>query len=501
MKGEQMKFLQEMIAKKRASQHGLEDEDFADQEDMDAAMASGDGDFRMEDTDSFDAQDDFVAGADDDYEDDYDDDADDDGDLFEDQSYDWEFDGAETADLSKEPAEDASLHAPEDNDYDDDDDIDAGVANVLREVAGKTQAQSMPEPGEPAVASRLEENVEKLRIQRKIWDLESDTNETEAASQPVDEDTLSFDAAADADADADADDDFFDDEHEDVAEDGAYEEDLEDLEADQEDLEAYAAEDDETVGLDDENEETEAAFEDEMADEASYDDEPDLSAAAAMAGLRSQNPRVQSKNQLRREPAPRREQAQMPRMAAPDAEEQAQGGAPKPRAGRVKTRLLGFHRPEDKPADPFAKAAEARAEDAPAPEMEAPAGDPQFPVGWLIVLEGPGRGASFTLTGGVSKIGRGQDQAVRLDFGDTSISRDNHAAIAYDEERRTFFIGHGGKANLVRLNDMPVLSTETITHDDQIRIGETTLRFIALCGPDFSWDTEGEADSSHEAAE
>ena len=496
MKGEQMKFLQEMIAKKRASQHGLEDEDFADQEDMDAAMASGDDDFGTEDSDSFDAQDEFVAEADDDYEDDYEDDAED---LFEDQSYDWEFDGAETADLSKEPAADASLQAPEDNDYDDDDDIDAGVANVLREVAGRTQSPSMPEPGEPAVASRLEENVEKLRIQRKIWDLESETDQTEAASEPVDEDTLSFDAAADADAHEGFEDELLDDAHEDVAEDEAYEEDLEDLEADQEALEAYASEDDGIVGFEDE--EVEAGFEDDMAEDAADEDEPDLTSAAAMSALRAQNPRVQSKNQLRREPAPRREQAQMPRMAAPGPEELAQDGAPKPRAGRVKTRLLGFHRPEDKPTDPFANAAAAQADTSPAPEMAAPAGDPQFPVGWLIVLEGPGRGASFTLTSGVSKIGRGQDQAVRLDFGDTSISRDNHAAIAYDEEQRTFFIGHGGKANLVRLNDMPVLSTETITHDDQIRIGETTLRFIALCGPDFSWNTEGEADSSHEAAE
>ena len=114
-----------------------------------------------------------------------------------------------------------------------------------------------------------------------------------------------------------------------------------------------------------------------------------------------------------------------------------------------------------------------------------------FPAGWIVVVDGPGRGASFTLQVGVSQIGRGEEQAVRLDFGDTSISRNNHAAVAYDDEQGKFFLGHGGKSNLVRLNGMPVLSTEELTDGDEIRIGETTLKFVALCGEAFTWSTEG----------
>ena len=84
---------------------------------------------------------------------------------------------------------------------------------------------------------------------------------------------------------------------------------------------------------------------------------------------------------------------------------------------------------------------------------------------------------------------------MRLDFGDTSISRDNHAVIAFDSEQCRFFMGHGGKANLVRLNDMPVLSTEALEDGDFIRIGETTLKFVALCGPDFTWEDDGAPDA------
>lgn len=153
-----------------------------------------------------------------------------------------------------------------------------------------------------------------------------------------------------------------------------------------------------------------------------------------------------------------------------------------PTAGRVKTRLLGFHTREEA-ADPFASAPSA-----------ATAG--RFPVGWLVVESGPGRGAAFALYDGMSTIGRGEGQTVQLDLGDTAISRDTHAAVAYDDEARACFLGHGGKANLVRLNGRPVLSTEQISHGDRIRLGETTLRFAALCGADFSWSDEAEVTGS-----
>lgn len=152
------------------------------------------------------------------------------------------------------------------------------------------------------------------------------------------------------------------------------------------------------------------------------------------------------------------------------------------RTGRVKTRLLGFNRPEADGNDPIGAPENATAK----PQHE------KFPVGWLVVVEGPGIGHSFSIFTGASMIGRGEDQVIKLDFGDNSISRHNHAAIAYDEEQNKFYLGHGGKSNIIRRNARPVLSTEELQHADLIRIGETTLRFVALCGSDFQWDmTEG----------
>lgn len=151
--------------------------------------------------------------------------------------------------------------------------------------------------------------------------------------------------------------------------------------------------------------------------------------------------------------------------------------------GRVKTRLLGFHAADLK-QDIFDESA-----------TPAAAERTTFPIGWVVVVDGPGRGESFALTAGLSTIGRGSDQTVMLDFGDSSISRDNHAAIAFDEEENTAFIGHGGKSNIVRLNGKPLLTTEELQDADLIRIGKTTLRYVALCGPEFRWSVQGDEDA------
>jgi len=158
---------------------------------------------------------------------------------------------------------------------------------------------------------------------------------------------------------------------------------------------------------------------------------------------------------------------------------------PAGRSRRTKTRLIGFES-TDGVVDLFSDT-----------QKPAPAKGTKFPVGWVVVLDGPGRGESFTLTAGMSQIGRGEDQAIQLDFGDQAISRTNHAAIVYDAENHSFLLGHGGKSNVVRLNDTPVISNESMKDGDLIRIGETTLRFTQLCDETFNWTdkNDGEEES------
>lgn len=175
---------------------------------------------------------------------------------------------------------------------------------------------------------------------------------------------------------------------------------------------------------------------------------------------------------------------QLPEVApavpsATPAEASAAAARSPARSRRTKTRLIGFEKSDGDVVDLFNDSPKA------APTQRA-----KFPVGWIVVAEGPGRGESFALMAGMSQIGRGEDQAVQLDFGDNSISRTNHAAIVYDPESKEFLLGHGGKSNIVRLNDKPLISNETMKTGDVIRLGETVLRFVALCDTSFNW-TDG----------
>ena len=148
------------------------------------------------------------------------------------------------------------------------------------------------------------------------------------------------------------------------------------------------------------------------------------------------------------------------------------------RPGAGKTRLMGFDTSDGRVVDLFEDENVEKAQH----------GRCAFPVAWIVVAEGPGRGECFALMNGMSQIGRGEDQAVRLDFGDMAVSRSNHAAIVYDPEAFTFLLGHGGKANLVRMNGKPLVTTEPLSDGDTIEIGETKLVFKSLCSEKFNWE-------------
>lgn len=109
-------------------------------------------------------------------------------------------------------------------------------------------------------------------------------------------------------------------------------------------------------------------------------------------------------------------------------------------------------------------------------------------VGWLVVVEGPGKGRSFEIGKGSNPIGRDAKQKVALNFGDEAIHREKHASVVYDPVSRRFFLQSGNDArNLTYLADKLVLTPVEISAGDVISIGQTKLAFVAFCGPDFSW--------------
>lgn len=164
-----------------------------------------------------------------------------------------------------------------------------------------------------------------------------------------------------------------------------------------------------------------------------------------------------------------------------DAPTQRTGASPAPaRVGEEeRTRLVGGRpRREDE---------ERRQEHA---EEDRGMDDPV--VGWLVVVEGPGKGRAVPLGYGSNSIGRGATDRIKLDFGDDQISRSGHAVVTYDPRGRQFYVQHGGGTNLTYLGDQPVLAPTELSALSHISIGQTVLRFVPLCGAEFDWqDTEG----------
>lgn len=107
-------------------------------------------------------------------------------------------------------------------------------------------------------------------------------------------------------------------------------------------------------------------------------------------------------------------------------------------------------------------------------------------VGWLAIIAGPGRGEVLRLGYGVNDIGSGPGARVRLNFGDVTIAPDNHAAIIYTTRSRRFYLAQSAAAE-TWLNGQPVHESVELAGGETVRFGQTQLRFVPLCGPDFDW--------------
>ncbi len=118
-------------------------------------------------------------------------------------------------------------------------------------------------------------------------------------------------------------------------------------------------------------------------------------------------------------------------------------------------------------------------------------------VGWLACVEGPSRGKSYTIRGGINAIGRSDRMDITI-TGDRTISAENHAKISYSDRNNRFNLIPGDGRNIVYLNGEEVFAASPLQAYDLIDFGETKLLFIPLCGERFTWKQE-EKDSHGDA--
>lgn len=101
-------------------------------------------------------------------------------------------------------------------------------------------------------------------------------------------------------------------------------------------------------------------------------------------------------------------------------------------------------------------------------------------VGLLKVVDGPGKGQERPVFSGTNQVGRSADNRIPLDFGDNTISRQQHAVIAYNGTDGSFRIYDGGKQNPVHVNGERLSGDRELSDGDTVKIGLTTLRFMLM---------------------
>ena len=117
-------------------------------------------------------------------------------------------------------------------------------------------------------------------------------------------------------------------------------------------------------------------------------------------------------------------------------------------------------------------------------------------VGWLVCVEGPSRGKSYTVRGGINAIGRSERMDITV-TGDMTISAENHARISYSDRNNRFNLIPGEGRNIVYLNGEELFSPMPLKAYDLIDFGQTKLLFVPLCGERFRWeDKEGDRHGS-----
>jgi pSer/pThr/pTyr-binding forkhead associated (FHA) protein len=105
--------------------------------------------------------------------------------------------------------------------------------------------------------------------------------------------------------------------------------------------------------------------------------------------------------------------------------------------------------------------------------FKTPANNEQKYLHRLIVTSGKDKGREFLLVPTTMKIGRREDCYIRLS--DKNISRE-HAILIYKPEEESYVLEDAHSTNGTYLNERRI-RREVLTSGDQIRIGETSLKY------------------------
>ena len=109
-------------------------------------------------------------------------------------------------------------------------------------------------------------------------------------------------------------------------------------------------------------------------------------------------------------------------------------------------------------------------------------------TGWLVCINGATKGTDYRIYQGYTYIGRDPAQN-QIAIPDDHVSSVPSARILYEEASRKFYINEtNGARNPVYLNEKLFDGRVELNPYDIIRLGTTSLLFVALCTEKFAWE-------------
>jgi hypothetical protein len=107
-------------------------------------------------------------------------------------------------------------------------------------------------------------------------------------------------------------------------------------------------------------------------------------------------------------------------------------------------------------------------------------------VGWLVCVDGPGKGRDFRIHTERNFIGRGPSMDISIP-GDETISRDRHAVLTFDPKKKQFWIQPGESTGMVYLNGEAIYVPQQLKERDVIEVGQSKLQFVSFVHDGFQW--------------
>ena len=110
-------------------------------------------------------------------------------------------------------------------------------------------------------------------------------------------------------------------------------------------------------------------------------------------------------------------------------------------------------------------------------------------AGWLVCIEGSDKGKDYRIMAKNNSIGRSEKMDICIK-GDATISRENHARIAYDLKHNAFHLIPADSTNGIYVNGEPVYVPTVLNAFDELEFGESKFMFVPFCSDKFQWQKE-----------